>query len=157
MQFFIRSVMTYQGADCLTWPYGAAKNGYGMVSHGGRMRYVHRLVCEAVKGHAPTPKHEAAHSCGRGGEGCVNPRHLSWKTRTENQADRLVHGTHNRGERQGMAKLTEADVRAIRQIGSAESLSAIGRKFGVHAKTVSQIFSGQNWGWLPTDKFAERA
>lgn len=48
-------------------------------------------MCQLVKGPPPTPAHEAAHSCGRGHDACVHPKHLSWKTRSENQQDRYIH------------------------------------------------------------------
>lgn len=50
-------------------------------------------MCQKAHGDPPSPKHDAAHSCGRGHEGCVNPNHLSWKTKKQNQADRITHGT----------------------------------------------------------------
>src|SRR3970282_1657764 len=45
-----------------------------------------RIVCEWAHGPPPTPEHEAGHICPTGeNEICVNPRHLTWQTRQENE------------------------------------------------------------------------
>jgi hypothetical protein len=64
-----------------------------MLGYLGDTLYAHRLMCQLAHGDPPTPDHIAAHSCGRGHEGCVNPNHLSWKTYSENELDKRVHGT----------------------------------------------------------------
>lgn len=33
-------------------------------------------MCELVYGKPPMPKHQAAHNCGKGNLGCINPKHL---------------------------------------------------------------------------------
>lgn len=93
-RYFREVVLSYDGENCLTWPYGRDPGGYAQFNWGGRKRKVHRIVCEEVNGDAPTDTHEAAHECGKGHLGCVSPRHLSWKTRAENEADKKRHGTY---------------------------------------------------------------
>lgn len=138
----------YNSEDCLIWPYSKTRKGYGMVNNCGKMVRVHRYVCELVRGAPPTPEHEAAHSCGKGHEGCVAPGHLSWKTPKENQADRLEHGTHNRGERCGSAKLTEDAVRTILSLKGVETQVSLAERFGVAPSTIRSIHTGRNWAWL---------
>jgi hypothetical protein len=142
------SVLPYGGDDCLTWPYAKDGDGYAKVRNGGPARLVHRLVCEIVHGVAPSPKHEAAHSCGKGRDGCVNPRHLSWKTTKQNQEDRVEHGTSNRGTRNGSAKLTADDVRTIRAMKGRASCPSLARQFHVSTSHVARIHAGAAWGWL---------
>lgn len=109
------------------------------------MRPAHRLVCIASNG--PTEgRLDAAHSCGN--RTCINPRHLSWKTRSANEADKLRHGTANRGERHGRSKLTTTDVLAIRSLVETLKRSEIAAMYGVSLTTVSEIRSGSKWGWL---------
>lgn len=145
---FLKKAIAYRGDDCLIWPYGQNGGGYGRIRIDGRMQLTHRLVCEAVYGNPP-PKHEAAHSCGKGHEGCVNPAHLRWATRAENQADKLIHGTHQYGERNCNAKLTETDVHKIRQmLGTGQTQRSIAVDFGVHGNAIGEIASGRNWAWL---------
>lgn len=95
-RYLAQVVLPYAGDECLTWPYSRMKNGYANHTHEGRTVVLSRLVCNLVYGAPPTPRHEAAHSCGNGHLGCVNPRHLCWKTHTENEADKLIHGTRRR-------------------------------------------------------------
>lgn len=148
-EFFQSVVLQYEGAECLKWPYGHAK-GYGVLKNGTRMVRVARLVCEYSNGEPPTPEHQAAHSCGKGHEGCVTKGHLSWKTPKENQSDRITHGTHNRGENNGFAKLSEAQARRILSLKGKEAQRETALRFGIAAVTVSQIHTGKNWGWLQT-------
>jgi hypothetical protein len=138
-------VLAYDGNECLIWPYARIKAGYAQLGGG---KYVHRLACEELYGPPPTPEHEAAHSCGNGHLGCVAKRHLSWKTHAENMADKLIHGTHNRGERQGRSKLTEANVREIRQLNGIFLDREIAAIFGVSRGTINDIMRRTTWGWL---------
>ena len=83
----------YQGDDCLPWPFCRdGRVGRGRMGHEGKRPWAHRLMCELAHGPPPTPKHQAAHECGKGHYGCVNPRHLAWKTNSENQLDRRKNG-----------------------------------------------------------------
>jgi hypothetical protein len=144
----MESALSYGGDDCLIWPYCKVHNGYGCINMNGRRHIVSRLVCAEVNGPPPTPAHEAAHSCGNGHLGCINPRHLSWKTRADNQKDRIFHGTHNRGERNHSAKLSKADVIAIKAMLGKVSQSEIAEKFGVNQSTIGRISTGEIWSWL---------
>src|SRR5690349_16938907 len=104
-RFYRDVVLPYEGDDCLFWPYSKWGRGYGHVWADGRQQYVHVLVCREANGPAPTPKHEAAHSCGKGHLGCCARKHLSWKTRSENHADKITHGTMLRGDTHPRSKL----------------------------------------------------
>ncbi len=147
-KFLREVVIPYEGDDCLLWPF-ARTCGYGVVRHNGSMKRVSRLVCERAHGQPPTPMHEAAHSCGKGHEGCVTKRHLSWKTPGDNTRDKIAHGTMLRGEAIGNAKLSEADVLAIRSSRGALSQREIAKIFGVSQGTVSLIHTGKIWAHLP--------
>lgn len=149
LRYFNDVVAPYLGEDCLIWPYSRAGNKYGEVRVAGKRNLVHRLVCERRHGPPPTPDHQAAHLCGKGHEGCVNPRHVVWKTPAENTADRLVHGTHNRGERHARVKLTEAGVLEIRRrLAAGETQAAIAADVGVTHSAISSIAIRKNWAWL---------
>lgn len=148
IRFIIETALSYAGDDCLLWPYAKAGRGYGTLSIDGRLSYAHRFVCELSNGPPPTPRHEAAHSCGNGHLGCVSPHHLRWATRRENHADKIEHGTHNRGERCASSKLTAAEVLEIRSLAGALPQSQIGAKFGVSQTTAGQIIRRARWGWL---------
>lgn len=125
---------------CLIWPFSLTR-GYGALSHMGRRGYAHRFMCELAHGAPPTPLHEAAHSCGRGDEGCVNPRHLSWKTKTENQLDCRKHGTQAKSRYGRQGKLSPDQVAEIRTSDARQC--DLARKFGVHETTISNIRTGR--------------
>lgn len=141
-------VLTHRGEDCLEWPF-ACTEGRAVLRVNGKLEYVSRLVCESVHGPAPTPHHQAAHSCGRGFAGCVSPHHLDWKTQSENEADKLIHGTDNRGEKHYAAKISAEDVNQIRGLKGELSNKDIASRFGISDALVRDIHSGRVWGWLP--------
>ena len=79
--------------SCLTWPFTKSTRGYASIYVNGCGAYGHRVMCELAHGPAPSAKHVAAHSCGKGHKACVNPRHVRWATKKEDAADRKIHGT----------------------------------------------------------------
>jgi hypothetical protein len=152
IRFYREKVLQYQGDECLIWPYAKTSKGYGTLWIGQKNQRVIRLVCEEFNGPPPTPKHEAAHSCGNGHLGCVTKGHLRWATTAENQAEKIAHGTSLRGEKQWNAKLTESDVREIRSLsrfGLSEDL--IAKKFKVHQATVRAVVRRKSWAWFEPD------
>lgn len=147
---FIREIaLRYEGDDCLAWPFNRGGGGYALAWHDGTTTGAYRLVCEAHHGPAPSALHEAAHTCGKGHEGCVNPHHLEWKTRSENHADKVLHGTHNCGERNPFAKVTTADAAHIRAMRGKVSGRQLARQFGISPATVCNIQKGDTWAWMP--------
>lgn len=138
---------THGGDECLIWPFGRYSTGYGALNlpEGGSVMSSRRM-CEVAHGDAPTPEHQAAHSCGNGKNGCMNPKHLYWADRSTNEGDKVDHGTSNRGERNGHAKVTEEMVREIR--GSSEGPSALARRLGVSPPTICDIRTRRSWAWL---------
>lgn len=147
-RYFNEVVMTYEGDECLTWPYQRDKKGYARFDKDGRGHLVARIICKEVHGKPPTPKHEAAHSCGKGLSGCVTKGHVSWKTHADNMTDTIRHGTSQRGTKNTFAKLTEAQVLEIRALKGAVSQRKIAAKFGVTGSMICQIHTGKSWGWL---------
>ena len=146
-EFLLNVAVPYDGDECLIWPY-ARSRGYGHIQYEGRHRKAHALVCELVHGPAPTPKHEAAHSCGKGHEGCVNPKHLRWATTLENARDKITHGTVLRGVNVHNAKLDEDKVRLIRSMRETMSYRAIAASFGISTASVCLIVKRKNWAWV---------
>lgn len=150
--YYNRVVLNYEGDDCLIWPFFRDKNGYGKMGRNGEVHLVTRCVCEDVHGPAPTERHQAAHSCGKGHTGCVTKKHLRWALPKENEADKLLHGTDNRGERSGLSVLTEEHVSEILALEGILSSVKIAEKYGVSAGAVGHIFAGKSWAWLLTNR-----
>lgn len=146
--FLMNVALVYEGDECLIWPFTLNSQGYGRLWHDGRLQIASRVVCTEAHGEPPTPAHQAAHSCGKGHLGCVTKRHLEWKTRGSNEADKIVHGTSNRGRSNGAHKLTENDVRAIRRLKGTMSQRAIAKLYGTSQTCISDVHMGLTWGWL---------
>ena len=147
---WVEAHVSHPGDECLIWPFHIGKDGYGRVHERrtGKLMTTSRMMCIMAHGEPESEKLQAAHSCGNGNQGCVNPRHLYWTDHTGNQADRVKHGTTNRGQRQWQAKLTEADVREIRALRGLESQASIARRYRLDQSTVSNIMRRKNWAWL---------
>ncbi len=141
MDWLIANYQAPQDGPCVLWPFKAHR-GYGRIGD----RSAHAIATELREGPAPADKPIAIH-----GE-CHNSLciiHTRWGTYAENQADRLRDGTDNRGERNGIAKLTANEVRAIRErAASGQSQQAIADDLGITQSNVSAIVLGKSWGWL---------
>lgn len=136
---WIKRHLDYSDRDwCLLWPFGRIQSGYA--GFGKPWTAVHRFMCEVRNGPPPTPKHQAAHSCGRGPDGCVNPWHLSWKTNAENQIERFQHSGTN-----PQRKLTLQQVEEIRSLKDLMPINDIARRFNVTALNIHRIHAGKLW------------
>lgn len=109
----------------------------GSVPH----RYlVSRLVLMAFVGPCPEGQ-EACHNDGDNRNDCLS--NLRWDTHSANLLDRRRHGTAVRGEDINTAKLTEADVVAIRLAGYPLRPSA--ERYGISEAMVSAILRRKAW------------
>lgn len=120
-------------------------NGYDRVAlalSGSRsLRCAHQLVAAAFLGPRPVGQ-EVRHIRGvAGGHGVDN---LEYGTPTENNADKVRHGTLLRGEDVGTSKLDEAAVRAIREARGVKQRDLAAR-FGCRQGHISRIVNRQRW------------
>lgn len=142
-QFLKEVAFKHEADECLFWPFGHNSYGYAVF----QCKIVSRLVCEETHG-PPPPKADAAHSCGKGAQGCIAKAHLSWKSRAANLEDKKEHGTHIFGEQSNLAKLSEADVREIRELAAHGNQRNIAEMFGINQSTVSDIKRRKSWAHL---------
>lgn len=146
---WIKDHVNYSGEDCLKWPFTTDGHGRGQITIKGKNKKSPRVMCEFANGPPPSSKHDAAHSCGNGHLGCIHPKHLSWKTRKENEADKLIHGTQIRGENTWNNKLTESQVIKIRGLlASGKTCAEVAIAYSMHPGTISQIKRRKLWSWL---------
>lgn len=145
---WLHAHVSYKGDGCLTWPFSFQKDGRGQVTMSGRTKQAHRVMCELAHGLPPTPLHEAAHLCGKGHLGCVNPKHLAWKTSKENKADQIGHGTRLWGERNTNARLIPAQVYFIREFAEMFSHKHVGFLFEISEKHVGAIVNRRAWSHI---------
>lgn len=138
----------YDGDDCIKWPFFISSAGRGMVVWKGTRMTAPRAMCYALYGEPDHRLIEAAHSCGNGHLGCMNPRHLRWATHMENVEDRAKHGRDRKGEEINTARLTEGDVREIRAMPASLSAKEIAKIYGVTKSTIVKARNGRTWAWL---------
>ena len=139
--------------DCLVWPFGKTAAGYGACYVDGEIKYAHRIMCTWAHGEPTPEKNHAAHLCGN--PSCVNPAHLKWKSAKDNAADKLRHGTDNRGEKCGTSKLLKSQVIEICQLLDAGMLQKeVAKIYGVKTSAIADINIGRNWNWLTKRKSA---
>jgi len=148
------------GGPDACWPWKAGTvHGYGQFALAdGRSGRAHRVAYELVKGPIPAGL-DVLHDCDF--PPCCNASHLWPGTQLDNRRDCVAkgrtacgdhHGTHThpervaRGERAGLAKLTETQVREVRQMFEAgNSKTAIAHRMGVDRSTVYAIVRGETW------------
>lgn len=166
-----REVDTSAGQDaCWPWAGPRFRTGYGRIGHHG---YAHRVVYVLAHGAIPSGN-VVRHTCDN--PPCCNPAHLVAGTHADNMADMVARGrqcrgarkaaimrgcaargdAHGfrrhpeacaRGERQGHAKLTAAQVNEIRAAWARGGVTqrALGALFGVTQGTVGDILHGRTW------------
>lgn len=134
---WLRAHVAYEGDECLRWPLSTdPRTGRGLIGLLGKTRWAHRVMCELVNGPPPTPRHQASHSCGRGHDACVHPKHLSWKTQTGNQLDRRKHGTHVTNPNGRRRKLEPEQIKTVIALKGQKTQLEIANMFGVSQSTV---------------------
>lgn len=109
------------------------------------MVFVHVIVCRTFHGPPPSDLHEVAHNDGDR----ENPSadNLRWATRSENHADKKLHGTSQHGTANGSSVLTDEDVITIRAeyIPRKNSMDKLAKKFGVNKRTIHKIINNKLW------------
>lgn len=122
--------------ECWPWTGGTNHGGYGhLQEHTGRRHLAHRLVIAAL------PTEVVMHSCDN--PPCCNPAHLTISTQAQNMRDMVSKGRSLKGERHWNAKLTPAQVEAIKA-DPRSSLQAA-PDYGVNAATIRKIRRGIRW------------
>ena len=110
--------------------------------------FVHRLVASL---YLPNPAHkpQVNHKDGNKTNNCVE--NLEWVTPSENRAHAFATGLQHtpHGEAACGAKLTEADVRYIKEHAKKHDKQfnyvQLGKVFNVHAQTIKNIVDGKKW------------
>ena len=134
---------------CIESVHVPDKSGYVKFTRGGKSVYQHRLAyCQArglklaeIKGKL------VLHTCDN--RKCMNPEHLILGTALDNSMDMMAKGrnctTHSpKGSATGTAKLTEADVLAIRS-RTRDLQKDIAQDYGVSRQVISTILLRQAW------------
>jgi len=134
-----------EGSDCHWWVGGKNKDGYGNFWGDGKNIGAHRFAYERSFG--LIPEHDShhgwcvCHKCDN--RACVNPDHLFLGTNKDNVDDKVSKGRQASGPKAGKSKLTEDDVRRIRNLsGTARSIA---KQFNVFEGTIGRILKRKTW------------
>lgn len=129
---FLAQVDRRRGADAC-WPWkGKTVEGYGYWAGEGAHRIAYRLKHGSISEGAVI-----RHECDN--PPCCNPAHLKAGTHADNHYDCVKKGRHARGESHGLAKLTEREVRLIREHKEGWTHAEIARAFQVSRSTVTRL------------------
>jgi hypothetical protein len=134
-----------KGDECWEWKASLDSSGYGWFFVRGKMMRAHRIAWTIANGEIPDGL-QVLHHCDN--RRCVNPAHLFLGNNDDNIRDRMSKGRLSgaKGERNGRAKLTEADVATIRLwLAMGHSQTAIASAYGVRQQTISWLASGKHW------------
>lgn len=135
-----------QPNGCWEWTGFRLKFGHGYLTYKRKQVLAHRLAYTLTFGGIPDGLH-VCHKCDN--PPCCNPSHLFIGTQLDNIADRDAKGrcAHQKGEKNGRSKLTDALVIDIRKKLSdgTETKAAIGREYGVSEVLIGLIARRKVW------------
>lgn len=142
--------LTLADAPHFLKPRPAVQGRYLSVGIARRTRYVHHLIAAAFLGPRPDGLH-IAHWDGNGHNNSVG--NLRYTTRADNMADKIRHGTTNRGERCGTCKLSQEQVDEIRARygpyrryrAGIETQRSLAEEYGVSWQRIGSIVRGETW------------
>jgi hypothetical protein len=136
-----------KGIKCWQWNAATDRFGYGRIhdTTTKSTRYAHVVSWEIKNGQVPPGLH-VLHRCDN--PGCINPAHLFLGTIADNRHDADAKGRSAKpyGEINPMAKLTAADIIAIRS--DPRTQRAIAASYGIIQQHVSRILNGKRWGHI---------
>jgi hypothetical protein len=126
---------------------GSNPSGYkiAILVKGGKTfgRSVHRLVLAAFAGPCPT-SFQGAHNDGNKTHNDIT--NLRWASASDNQTDRVKHGTHTRGQCNSRSILSNTDIPFIQSYPKFHGVSAfLARAYGVSHTAICAIRNGKTW------------
>lgn len=143
-----------KGDGCWTWTGPKARLGYGLFSFSGWRKLPAHRVAFSFTNSPPPSDLCACHRCDN--PSCVNPSHLFLGTKRDNTQDMIRKGRAKLGqycsgslvgELNPAAKLTEAQVRAIREEYATGGMSQpkLAKKYGVWLNVIWLIIHRRKW------------
>ena len=137
---------TWNENGCLEFNGVRDKNGYGVIKYLKKNKKIHRLSYERSKGEVPKGL-IVRHTCDN--PSCWNPDHLLAGTSQDNTRDMFERGRgfKLRGSDHGNSKLTESQVKEIKDLLSTSNLSQreIAKMYSVTQTRISKIKLNKEW------------
>jgi HNH endonuclease len=141
-----RRIVTPSGC----WEFDGARdeNGYGRIGVNRKNRKAHRVAAWLWLGAPLTGEVHVCHHCDN--PPCFNPNHLYLGNNSMNMRDSFNRTQrrppNQRGEKHSQARLTESEVRHIRdRLKAGETQADLGREYGVTHKMIWRIDKNLAW------------
>ena len=129
--------------ECWEWKGAKLNCGYGRFGVGGEVVLTHRFAYQNWRGNIPEGMY-VCHKCDN--RACCNPNHLFLGTHVDNMADMVRKGRQNKGEVNGQAKLSAANIVKIKKrLANGETQVAIAADYGVAQSQISRVKDGKTW------------
>ena len=116
--------------------------GYGRVCIGGKFYFVHRLV---AKLYVPNPDGKPQVNHINGDKTDNRAENLEWVTNKENRRHAVKSKLHPQGEDCPWARLTESDVRYIREHQGEKTIKEFAEMFDVNRNTIADVIYRRTW------------
>ena len=143
-EYFVRKVRIGLPTECWEWKGCVGKNGYGGWGYRYTRKNAHKACYELFFGKVSNAL--VLHTCDN--KRCCNPEHLYLGTQKDNMRDVIQRGLF--ANQKGKSSLTAQDVKHIRQLLEAgQSLTSIGKQYGLTKSTISAIKRRVTWDWVP--------
>lgn len=148
----LKARITVTESGCWEWTGSRSVHGYGWVRNGDKTVKAHRASFAAFV--RPLIAGETVcHRCDN--PPCINPDHLFAGTMLDNTRDMIAKGRRRedrayiKGESHHQAKLTETDVRRLRQMrAEGATYAQLMAEFGLAKSTVGDICTGRHWSHI---------
>jgi hypothetical protein len=132
--------------SCWTWRGATQKDGYGILTYQRKFYLAHRLSYLLAHGIVPDGLN-ICHTCDN--PVCVNPDHLFAGTQLDNVRDMINKSrqVNLKGSSHGMAKLTEAQVSAIRAeyVPYVVTSRHLSDKYCITVSSVKSVLQHRQW------------
>jgi hypothetical protein len=139
-------VLRIPEAGCWVWMGSTQVRGYGEIISNNRKHLAHRASYEAFEGKIPKGMY-VCHACDN--VACVNPNHLFLGTQKQNLQDMASKGRSTWGEKNPMAKLTEEQVKEIKQgfaVGKTDT--ELAKQFNMSRQGINNIRNNKLWSYI---------
>ena len=130
--------------DCLPMPSTGSEtqDGYPAFSYQGSTEYAHHWIASWHHGRQRRDDEHVMHSCDN--PRCINPRHLSYGTRSENAKDMVAKGRNKKPSRDNIARNAgiQADFlrrRAETDLADSRIIADVASRYSLSTRTIRDI------------------
>ena len=148
-----RGIVRIPFSGCHIWILSSAGKGYGVISHDGIQKYLHRLMWEMHNGEIPDGM-LICHTCDT--PACANPNHLFLGTPKDNSMDREKKGRRRGGFPEGYVhpmsidpSLGQGENNPTSKITSHDAMTIVGMyESGIPLREIASTFGlDRNYTW----------